>query len=284
MKKQASLLWLLIILGGFFWLATPCQAADATGTFSYQPVEPIPGFSLTSDFPTFVTNLYKFGLWAVGISALIMITIGAFFYMTAAGNSSQAGTAKKIITDALIGLIVAMVAWLILYVINPNLVNINISITKMAAPGEGGGGGSGGGGTGTCTALQSGPCSESALKSSCFGSNGTKASGICAVESGGNTNAESGTDKCSQDGKSVSIGLFQINLTQHKVNGLDCPSAFTGGPYTSKNHDCKVVNESLYQQCVTAAKDSNTNIQKACEISGNGSSWSQWGANSVCNY
>ncbi|TAK95839.1 hypothetical protein EPO05_03005 [Patescibacteria group bacterium] len=136
-KQKLVARWLLrgTMLGLFLiiQLATPCQAADATGTFSYQPVEPIPGFSLTSDFPTFVTNLYKFGLWAVGISALIMITIGAFFYMTAAGNSSQAGTAKKLITDALLGLIVAMVSWLILYVINPNLVNINISITKQPA-------------------------------------------------------------------------------------------------------------------------------------------------------
>ena len=132
-QNQVMLLGLLVILGGFLWLAVPCQAAESTDTFEYQPVEPIPGFELTSDFPTFVTNLYKFGLWAVGISAMIMIVIGGFFYMTAAGNSSQAGTAKKLITDALLGLIVAMISWLILYVINPNLVNINISITKIPA-------------------------------------------------------------------------------------------------------------------------------------------------------
>jgi hypothetical protein len=50
-----------------------------------------------------------------------MLTIGGFSYMTSAGNQAQVGTSKKLITDAILGLIVVFVSWLVLYTINPDL-------------------------------------------------------------------------------------------------------------------------------------------------------------------
>jgi hypothetical protein len=57
----------------------------------------------------------------VGICALFMITVGGYMYITSAGNNATMGKAKSIITDAIIGLVLALLAYLIFYTINPNL-------------------------------------------------------------------------------------------------------------------------------------------------------------------
>jgi hypothetical protein len=104
---------------------------------SYQPLEGIPGFeqeTASGGFPAYVQSIYNFGIWTVGIAALFMLTVGGFMYLTSAGNTSTLGSAKGVIKDALIGLFLALFAWLILYVINPDLVNINLGSTDVSAP------------------------------------------------------------------------------------------------------------------------------------------------------
>lgn len=115
-----------------FFLIAPlfCLAA-----FQYTPMESIPGFGKPSDFPSYLIAIYKFGIWTVGIAAMLMIMIGAYMYMTSAGNNSSTGKAKGIITDAVGGVILALVSWLILYTINPDLVSfksLNVAIDEAA--------------------------------------------------------------------------------------------------------------------------------------------------------
>jgi len=91
----------------------------------YTPMEGIPGLikpGQSVDFPTYLMAIYKFGLWAIGISAVFMIMIGGYMYLTSAGNNSQTGKAKGIITDAIAGVILALVSYVLLYTINPELV------------------------------------------------------------------------------------------------------------------------------------------------------------------
>jgi len=98
----------------------------AAGT--YTPMEKIPG--TTDDintFPAYVRAIYKFAIWSVGIAALLMISIGGFFYFAAAGNTSKMETGKKIIADALYGLFAVLLAYVILHTINPNLTTISIT-------------------------------------------------------------------------------------------------------------------------------------------------------------
>jgi hypothetical protein len=104
---------------------------------NYVPMENIPGFDYNnadpaSQFKSLVEGIYKFGIWTVGLAALLMIIIGGFMYLTSAGNTSKAGNAKEIITDAIYGLIVALFAFLLLFVINPDLTTINLSMTKVS--------------------------------------------------------------------------------------------------------------------------------------------------------
>lgn len=52
-----------------------------------------------------------------GIGAIIMILLGAFFYVTSAGNAENAAKAKARILNAFIGLIVVALAWALVRVI-----------------------------------------------------------------------------------------------------------------------------------------------------------------------
>lgn len=77
-------------------------------------------------------GLYRLALSLVGVSAMIMIVIGGVLYMTARDSKSQTDQAKGYITNAVWGLIIALVSWLILYTINPDLVGrFNLNLTPL---------------------------------------------------------------------------------------------------------------------------------------------------------
>ncbi|MBP6929535.1 MAG: hypothetical protein KBB77_01210 [Candidatus Moranbacteria bacterium] len=118
-------------------LATPvAQALD------YQLLEKIPFTNNIkgSDLPGYVSAIYKAALVIVTLSAVLMVSVGGFMYLTSAGNTASMGTAKGIIYDSLIGLVIALSAWLILYIINPDLVQISlkglptVTVTNAPAP------------------------------------------------------------------------------------------------------------------------------------------------------
>lgn len=253
--------------------------------FSYTLLESLPGFfnagTTLTDLPSLILAIYKFGIWTVGIAGLFMLVIGGFMYMTSAGNNSSAGNAKDIIWDALIGIIAALGAYLILYVINPDLTKINLSFTAVNITETEG---TPMGPSGVCKELTSGDCSTVNLTST-FGAKASQASSICNGESEGKPIAST-VDKCA-DGSVASWGLFQINITVHSIGGYDCPKAFAGGAYTAKNHSCRVIDQQLYNNCVNAAKVASNNIAAAKSVfSSAGGSWKPWGANkrSGCNF
>ena len=98
----------------------------------YEPLEDIPGVTGSNpDFSSYIEGLYNFSIAFVAIAALLMITVGGFYYISSAGNQAQAGSAKKIITDALLGLAVVFCTYLILYTINPDLLNSSPSMDAL---------------------------------------------------------------------------------------------------------------------------------------------------------
>ena len=133
-KKNISLFFLVLLC--FFANICPAMAQTVPPAvdYTYIPMEEIPGFGRPTDFPGYLMAVYKFGLWTVGLAAMLMIIIGGYTYLTSAGNNATMGTAKKIITDAIAGLILALVSWVLLYAINPELVefrNVQIQPTTF---------------------------------------------------------------------------------------------------------------------------------------------------------
>jgi hypothetical protein len=100
----------------------------------YKLMESMPGVGKAGDsatFPQYITGVYSFAMAFAAISALLMVTIGGFYYIVSAGNQAQAGTAKTIIKDALLGLVVVFVTWLILNQINPDLIKATPDLSTI---------------------------------------------------------------------------------------------------------------------------------------------------------
>ncbi|MFA5777644.1 MAG: pilin [Parcubacteria group bacterium] len=298
-KNKFFLLFLFLIIGTFFFY----RAINAVGPYDYTALEPIPGTANTgADLKLYIEAIYKFAIWTVGIAAVLMLTIGGFMYMVSAGNTSKMDTAKKIVTDAILGLIIALGAYLILYVINPDLVKITITMkslgTTTTTPGVSTGSGTsetGTGGTGTCILVSTGACTVENLKTTCFSSKPETWSKICNKESRGLLTFASQTDLCA-DGKSWSIGLFQINMITSAGSVSECDSSkifetatgsgslmgcmkrvtnSKGLSYCSQRN-CKVKNQTAYNNCRNSLEKSEVNIQAACKLSSNGTKFSPW--------
>ncbi len=72
-----------------------------------------------------VSRLYIWSLGAAAILALLMVIIGGYYWMTAAGNASRVTKGKEIIFAALLGLALLFAAYIILNTINPDLVDFS---------------------------------------------------------------------------------------------------------------------------------------------------------------
>lgn len=130
MQKKSNFIAIFLVLVIGLSFASHALAYD------YVMMEQIPGLGLETPgqptkFPALIQNLSSFALWTIGIAALFMITLGGFWYMTSAGDSGRMTTAKEMISDALLGLVVVFIAYLLLYVINPDLVNVNINFKAV---------------------------------------------------------------------------------------------------------------------------------------------------------
>lgn len=111
-----------------------------------------------------------------------------------------------------------------------------------------------------------------------WGSNAAAAACIAQNESScGAANMRSADN--ARDNRQVSVGLYQINLTVHKMtcNGvtLDCPKAFSG-KYTGSSKNVSIVDENLYQQCRNAALNNSCNTTKARELFTQAGDWDDW--------
>lgn len=87
---------------------------------------PIGTYKSIASFPEYIKKIYNFGVAGAGILAVIMMMVGGFIWLTAAGNVNQIGTAKSFISGAVLGLILALTSYLILSTINPKLVNLKM--------------------------------------------------------------------------------------------------------------------------------------------------------------
>ncbi|KKW28943.1 MAG: hypothetical protein A3K06_01805 [Candidatus Doudnabacteria bacterium RIFCSPHIGHO2_01_52_17] len=91
---------------------------------------------------TCINDIYILSLGLGGLLALLMIVLAGYRYMTASGNAQQVENAKDAFSSALIGLIVLFVGFVLLYVVNPQLTQLqdfNID-SKLPYPPTFGGG------------------------------------------------------------------------------------------------------------------------------------------------
>ncbi|PKL72443.1 hypothetical protein CVV26_01600 [Candidatus Kuenenbacteria bacterium HGW-Kuenenbacteria-1] len=68
----------------------------------------------TTDLKGLILSVVKVVLGFLGIVAVIMIIIGGFIWMTAGGNEEKSKKAKEFLVNAVIGLIIVLVAYTII--------------------------------------------------------------------------------------------------------------------------------------------------------------------------
>ena len=135
-KNKVKNVMLAIFIVSLFFAVEKNIAHAASASYAYPMLGSFPGFfdakqamdtNSTNDFPALILAIYKFAIWTVGIAGLFMLVIGGFMYMASAGNTSTASNARGIISDALVGIVVVFAAYLMAYVINPDLTVMKIS-------------------------------------------------------------------------------------------------------------------------------------------------------------
>lgn len=120
MRKKIAILFSIFTLLAIFGMAGFVNAVGYEIPFP-SAVEAV---ATGEGIAGYVNRLYIYALGLVGLTALGAMIFGGVLYTTSAGNPSLQGDAKKRINSALIGLGILLTSYLILYTINPDLVNL----------------------------------------------------------------------------------------------------------------------------------------------------------------
>ncbi len=244
-------------------------------------------------------RVYRFGIVAGSLALVFFIVWAGYSYMLGGETGKQKG--KAIFTSALTGMVIILSSYVLLRFINPDLVKykpiqppiftsaglpacdkVGWTTNCIITTGPDAGQVHYGGGTnysgGRCSPItnDASPASINNLTNSCFGKYGAdvvkQASIVAGAESGGDPSLPVGAGSCGggrtarcTGGEIPVWGLYQINITAHQVGGLNCPAAFGNRAWTCST-SCTVTNTSLYNQCVTAAKNAANNINVACTL------------------
>jgi len=129
MSNHKKIIFLLIL--AVFWLTASFAAAAETPTLKYEfPCTPTadgtcPTSEETATSPAaYIARFYQFALMIAGMLAFGMLIFGGIKYTVSRGNTAQIADAKDIIYQALWGVALILGAYLILYTIDPKLVNL----------------------------------------------------------------------------------------------------------------------------------------------------------------
>lgn len=102
----------------------------------YKLQVPLLGIECISEYGEYIAAIYNVSIAVVGIISVIMIMVGGFMYIGIGitPTPDNIGSAKKIIANALVGLLLVLTSWLILQTVNPELLRIKTpkSIIKDA--------------------------------------------------------------------------------------------------------------------------------------------------------
>lgn len=131
MKKRKNFKILLLSCLALFFIAPTILLAQG-----YVPLAPIEGLlpkGETVVLSQYISAAFRILIIVAGVLAVLVIMIGGVQYVTAGDSEERTKDAKNKISRAILGLILAIAAWLILYTINPNILSLELNIESPAA-------------------------------------------------------------------------------------------------------------------------------------------------------
>lgn len=112
----------------------------------------------------YIVDIYKYAIGIVGILASIILMYGGVIWITAMGSAERISEAQSWIKAAITGTVLALSSYMILYIVNPDLVKFNaLTINDIKT-------------VGCCND------SESITKEACTNKNGTWKDGDCEAK------------------------------------------------------------------------------------------------------
>lgn len=115
-KKQALLLVFLIAIG-FFSLsaALPVRADESliSSQVGFNEAGSVYGTTQPQDIRITIARIINVILGLLGIIFVVLTIVAGFQYMTAAGNEEKAKKAMGLIKNAIIGLVIILMSWMI---------------------------------------------------------------------------------------------------------------------------------------------------------------------------
>lgn len=106
-------------------------AANIASAQDYVPLEVLPGITGTgTNLGEYLSAIFNIGISLAGVFAVLMIVVGGVQYIGGAASPSARSEAKNRITNAILGLLLATSSWLIVYIINPDLIKNTLSVTS----------------------------------------------------------------------------------------------------------------------------------------------------------
>lgn len=127
-KKLLILAFLILIIPLFLFAASPCPNTCPKGSyqfetgipFLFQQCQCVP----STQFLPWLNSFIKYKLFPLaGFIGFLVIIYSGFEYALSGGNSSKQKEAQNRITNVIIGIALLFLMWLILYIINPNILN-----------------------------------------------------------------------------------------------------------------------------------------------------------------
>jgi len=126
--KKFPLSTLCIIVLAF---ALPLVSLAADDYNMLAPIPQLTGGGNTVDLGTYIPNMIKLIIAIASGLAVIKIIIGGIQYMSTDAVSGK-NSGRDSIQDALVGLLLAISAYTILYTVNPKLLNLDLNIDRQA--------------------------------------------------------------------------------------------------------------------------------------------------------
>ncbi|MFH1536398.1 MAG: pilin [Patescibacteria group bacterium] len=91
---------------------------------AYQLEVPLGNTTSVTGFNEYIKIVYRFAVGLIALISLFLIVLGGIIWIIAAGNEQSITKAKTMIMSAIIGLLLALSSYVILYTINPKLVSL----------------------------------------------------------------------------------------------------------------------------------------------------------------
>lgn len=96
------------LIGLAIGIAAPAFLRQISDILGWSAASPPAGVGTSLSVIEIATNILNFLLSVVGVVALIMLVVGAFMYLTAAGDEDRIDTGKKITKYSIIGITIAL--------------------------------------------------------------------------------------------------------------------------------------------------------------------------------